>query len=478
MRSVNPVMGRNVEAELITTGTVIFDAATGRYTDFVATDPDDPLSLFDGVLVRASLKDDTALESVLGIILGYDHYDLTAASVAVLPPRDFVICYDESWSMLWDSALTHVDRMIRLRENGFPNARINLREIWGAFAFADGIYDPAYDPTVPGFRYGTFMTLPEIPNDGYGTDDADIIDRSYRPQEDPGLIHLPPSAWDDATMVKLGAKRPDGSSTGLLKDRSDVPLTLEQLGWLQGLIAIGDNWKKAVGVALGLYNWTPNPPVPGFPDFTIDDSELSYLYGPSSRLEWIEPWIEAMAGKLEGTSPPMFVPRNEQFGPDYGHGAHDNFFCTYGVKTLVNWLLMKRRTASPWPSGTPHLSRTPQQPAQAVKDAAANFLLNEIGLLADDRIALKSFANEAYHLEDFRPATELTAVLETLQARQAGHETMETNTFAGLKTSIDYLNADARPQADKVVILLTDGKANRTDTTVGDEYAAWVAVMA
>ncbi len=150
----------------------------------------------------------------------------------------------------------------------------------------------------------------------------------------------------------------------------------------------------------------------------------------------------------------------------------------YGLRTWVNYLMDRR----PGEHETPVLSDCRVQPVYAVKQAVEE-LCNYLMLLqADDHIALCSYSGDAYFGQpDARTHQQLTgnyeAITQAAYERQAGEYGRYTNIYAGIEEAISELTSDrARPNAKKVIFLMTDGNPNRPGGSYSSgQYYARVA---
>lgn len=129
----------------------------------------------------------------------------------------------------------------------------------------------------------------------------------------------------------------------------------------------------------------------------------------------------------------------------------------YGYLTLINYWLHRQ----PGSTQTPGLWATSQQPLTAVKDAVDLFFayLNQVE--TDDHVGLS-----AYTYEDGTAIVEegltgnFARVAQTARQRQAAHYASLTNIGAGIEKALIELEDNARVGAFKMIVLLTDGKAN------------------
>ncbi len=130
----------------------------------------------------------------------------------------------------------------------------------------------------------------------------------------------------------------------------------------------------------------------------------------------------------------------------------------YGYMTLIHYWLVDR----PMHNETPSLAQVSAQPVEALKDSVQVFLSFMNSYQTNDRLGLSIYnsVNETAVLES--PLTDDFAVIDTkLQNRQAGHYNHYTNIGAGLQKSRIELQNNARAGAFKMLVLMTDGIANR-----------------
>jgi Mg-chelatase subunit ChlD len=174
---------------------------------------------------------------------------------------------------------------------------------------------------------------------------------------------------------------------------------------------------------------------------------------------------------LSGVSYPFPVGTwNEYFNYVQTNSALNNVGLRkkYGLKTLIHYWLDSR----PMHSETPVLNAVSAQPVTALKEATEVFLSYLQSQDTDDRLGLAIYnaADETAVLE--HALTEnFSAVNGTMQARQAGHYNHYTNIGAGINKARLELQDNAREGAFRMIVLMTDGIANRpTDTTTARAY--------
>jgi len=130
----------------------------------------------------------------------------------------------------------------------------------------------------------------------------------------------------------------------------------------------------------------------------------------------------------------------------------------YGYLTLVNYWLERQ----PMYSETPDLWKTSEQPITAVKNAVTVLLAYIQQVEANDRLGLAVYThpNGGAKLETGL-TTNMQLVEDISRERQAGHYDHYTNIGAGLQKGRLELEENARPGAFRMIVLMTDGQANR-----------------
>jgi len=140
----------------------------------------------------------------------------------------------------------------------------------------------------------------------------------------------------------------------------------------------------------------------------------------------------------------------------------------YGYMTLVNYWLERQ----PRNDQTADLWRTSEQPITALKDAMQVFLAFLQKGTTEDRTGLSVYtaADGTATLES--GLTRDFARIETIsRQRQAGHYDEYTNIGAGMRTARLELERNGRSTALRMMVLMTDGIANRpSNTSVAKAY--------
>jgi len=152
--------------------------------------------------------------------------------------------------------------------------------------------------------------------------------------------------------------------------------------------------------------------------------------------------------------------------------GNNGFRYKFGVKTFLNYQLESNRCFYQ----NPDLRLVPCQPMQAVKESVTHMMGVIDNLDTDDQVSLEIYAETARHEIDL--TQDYWTISDRLTDMQAGYYDTWTNMGGGIQRGIDELMSDrARFSAVKVMVLLTDGKANVTadggtgDYTNGPIYA-------
>ncbi|GJM24020.1 MAG: hypothetical protein DHS20C16_04350 [Phycisphaerae bacterium] len=410
----------------------------------------------DAVRVRVKLEEGSsngALALYFSRVFGYDSADIDAEAVAMLIPRDIAIVADLSGSHKEDSELrSYKDTDINLHEvwDDLPGGINDVGSGWEGTEFPlDG---EGYSPQMAGPAWGHMKSL------GYGTE---TLDSSYDPTADPGLIELAKNAnWNDAGLESALAAR--GYSN-------------EEINAIMSSQHDGDGaWDERTAVALGLADW--NSGIPGGrweigSQNNNNGNQLQQIGQGGNGNAWVGSselnWTESFGDRTAEQSRPIWQDYINNYANKTWtqmYRANSDFKYQFGIKTFVNYL-MERRTSH---NQTPELANTRQQPMRAVKDAV-QFLTDELyALETDDRLSLEIYGETARHEVDLTANYDL--VSNRLVEMQAGHYDTWTNMGGGIQRGIEELSSSrARANSRKVMIVLTDGRANVTaDGTTGD----------
>lgn len=166
---------------------------------------------------------------------------------------------------------------------------------------------------------------------------------------------------------------------------------------------------------------------------------------------------------------------NGYYGPNIPSAYQDQF----GGLTLVDYWL----TVQPSSDQTPDLYLGSAQPITSVKDAVDVFFdyIQEVD--TDDRVGLAVYnSDNGQGKLEMSLTDDFQAVENRTREFQAGHYHLYTNIGAGLKTAREHLESSSRPSSFKMIVLLTDGKANYYtggySTSAGKQYVLDQAQLA
>ena len=289
---------------------------------------------------------------------------------------------------------------------------------------------------------------------GFGTE---TVDSSYNPTSDTGLVRLGyRQSWSNATLsTYLTQQGYNATEVNAIMTNSGADTT--------------SVYPYRVAVALGLATWNSGiaggrwslvGATPGNANSTVTSSEVS--------------WAESMMGRTLSASGTIWHDyiRNYMMSTSTTmYSANSAFQYRYGIKTFVNYLLENREQNNL----TPELADTRTQPMQAIKDSVQHLMNVLTDLDTDDHVSLEVYATTTHHEIDL--GDDFQAVANRLATMQAGHYDSNTNIGGGIHEGIDELTSvRARGAAKKVLILLTDGIANVSETgsfsvSGGEAYA-------
>lgn len=139
----------------------------------------------------------------------------------------------------------------------------------------------------------------------------------------------------------------------------------------------------------------------------------------------------------------------------------------YGYKTWINYLLSTRESYSE----TPDLWKVSEQPITALKNSVTIFLAYLQEVDTDDRLGLSVYtASDGTAILEHGLTRDFDAVETTSRQRQAGHYTAYTNIGDGIKNAREEIVAHSRTGAFKMIVLMTDGEANRPTAYGNSNY--------
>jgi len=451
----------------VTFGQAVLNSQTGRY-DFVPNG-----AVTDAVRVRVRRTQDSPSGPVplfFAGIFGKTQKDMWAEATAILIPRDIAIVADLSASHNDDSELRHIN-----------DTDVNLYDVWTALPMPKGNngVGNGIDPPPPGnptVNDGD-GTEPGNPGNQGGNDDpgADptkgpiwgnmndfgsyikigskrLLNASYDPTTDPGLIYLPRyENWSNAGIEDF------------LRDRN---YNEDEIAAIMSATHddTSSTWKARVFIALGIMQWRSGMAPDG--NGTPAKWEAEGL-DPGNGNDWVS-WSTEVETLVLYPYPGGSWSEYADYLKGWSYMTSDGdpaFKNRFGVKTFLNYLLEKQ----PGYDECPDLYVTPAQPMQAVKDAVGEMMTIISDHETDDQVSLEVYGETARHEIDL--TYDYSQIATRLNDMQAGHYDIWSNMGGGIERAVEELTGDrARPAAVKVIVLLTDGKANVTEWGATGDY--------
>lgn len=341
-----------------------------------------------------------------GRVLGKDSFAIQSTAVAMYQPRDIVLVLDFSGSMNDDSEFKSISKF------GKDAIMAGLAQIYtelGAPVYGDMQFDPEYI-TVEGVD-PVDGTMPKI-----------TVEYRYT------AVHVTSTLNLSVVIVKYS----DGST--------------QKYGSLAGLSGTFGNGKAIE------YVWVKSGNNARWPGSDYGE-QFDF---PSST---IRAKIKTALG-LDGVPYPYASGSWESF-IDYGRSNSTNknagFRYKFGYANLINYWLEQKpsyyETADLWKGSA--------EPVTSVKDATAVFMDYIRSVDTNDRVGLVIYDGPDGNATVEVPLTDdLDLISLTTQQRQAGHYHNYTNIGAGMQSARLELEQNARPNAFKMVVLMTDGLAN------------------
>lgn len=355
-------------------------------------------------------------------VFGKDRFTLQAESVAQIRPRDIVLVLDFSASMSDDSELC---RITDFGESAREAVEANIQQIYqelgsphyGSLQFTPQYFTQVGKPPSAGFEPQITVTFRS--NDVYVVSTKDLSN-----------VVLQFSDGSTQKFDELSGKTGTFKGTGINANKLIIRCwiksgsndTYEGPGYGERFEDTNANIKKAFGL-----------------------DSVPYPYPQGSWDEYIN-YVKTSA---------------------YINGA--GYRKMYGFLTLINYWLEKR----PMANETPDLWKVSEQPVTQVKQAVNLFFdyLREVD--TNDQASLVIYNSpDGNAITEYNLTRDFDAIKTVVQHRQAGHYEHFTNIGAGIKNGVDELLARGRDNAFKMVVLMTDGKANRpSNESYGRRYA-------
>lgn len=375
-------------------------------------------------------------------LFGIKMSDVGAKATAVLTPRDICLAFDLSTSLNDDSSL-----------RSFKNVEVHNRDMW------ESLWDTREgDPPVDG---DGFPEGPKFGNMNLWGDN--VTDPSWDFQDDKGLTRLRrrsdwnlSKSWVSQTLSAQGrGSYTNAEMSAINSDRYD---------------GSSSDYTRRVLVALGIYRWKSGKSggqSGGDGDNRIEANEIEVMVPYPNQSSNPDTAHVQVGGSWEDfvdyvmddrSSMTRYDPRNQYYGDS-------DLRYRFGLKTWVDYLQEKQYGND----DSPGLAGTMQQPMGAIVGGFKESLNIIDRLGGNDLVGLASYATYGYGPDD-KPGymSWLTKDIDYIRSRidllQPGMWTTSTNIAQGIDECVKVLekSPEARSSANRVILLLTDGIANRT----------------
>ena len=431
-------------------GQAHIDTATGKYLFAETT------TLPNAVKVKVRRTNDSPsgpMSLFFAQVFGIQSANLSAQATAVLTPRDIAFVLDLSGSHNDDSCLVSSKK-----------TQVANRGVW------EYLWDTAYGaaPVAGGLPSGPSLGNMNLWGDA-------VTGPSGINTSDPGLFYLPKSSnWTLTAAFVSQTLSAKGYGT----------YTTAEMNVINNKNYDSDTnyYKRRVQIALGLVRWKSGisgGQSGGNGDTKIDSGEVvsmvsypSSSSNPTTKCKQVGGSWSAYCDYVMSSSSSMCVYNASQY--KYGD---PNCRYRYGLKTWVDYL----QNSVPDNSSSPGLAGSPEQPMGAVADAVKASIDIITELQSNDLVGMASYGTNGYGPDD-KPTNmawltdELTVVRGKVNTLQASMWSSTTNTAQGIDEGVKVLfnSPEARSNAAKVMILLTDGRPNQTRANPTTYYDEWV----
>lgn len=347
--------------------------------------------------------------------LGHEDFTITAKSIAMYQPRDIVLVLDFSASMNDDSEFKSFDKLSR------EAVEANLLECYndlGQPTYGDLGFEPKY-AVVHGVAQNDAEEIPHISVE-------------YRRES----VYV--TSTHEVERVTLEFHDGTYWSSGWLGGQ----------GITEGEVNGGNTSKRIVNVWVRSWN--------------NEDSFGEYGEKFDFESDLVGTLKEALG--LDGVA----YPYNSGSWNDYIeyciYSDTQNYDAGYryqfGYMNLLNYWFDEK----PMHGETADLWKVSAQPVTAVKDAVDVFMdyIQEVD--TNDRVGLAAYNySDGDGVVEKELTSDFDALVEVARQRQAGHYHHYTNIGAGLEEARVHLDQYGRAGAFKMIVLMTDGKANWVD---------------
>jgi Mg-chelatase subunit ChlD len=362
----------------------------------------DPNTLPSAIWLQTQRTD---VPSFFARALGIDSFQVSAQAIARYQPRDIVLVLDFSGSMSYDSQLRRITDFGESARSAVESSLLQCYQDLGSPTYGSLTFQPQYVSATKAWSYGSPTKSGNVT----------VTFRS-------GDVQVNCTGTVSYTKIKLTY------SNGTTK----IYTTSGTSGTFAGTRQIN---------TVTVYNGTNSISLSD--DYTTIKSffnltSVPYPYPSGSWNSWID-YVKSSS---------------------YVNTA--GYRKKYGCMTLINWWQESLNGYSQ----TPDLWKTHEQPVRTLKDACGTFFTFLQQVQTDDRVSFVIYNSPAQTAQiEEHLTTDMDVVLDTIQHRQAGHYDDFTNIGAGIQYGIQELDANGRAGAFKMIVLMTDGNANRPGGT-------------
>jgi Putative Flp pilus-assembly TadE/G-like/von Willebrand factor type A domain len=392
-------------------GRQVWNASTRKF-DYFWGDEQTPYNVVK-VIARREMREqeggaDERLPLSFAPVIGVDKVGVETSAVASFQPRDIVVVLDFSHSMCYDSMFYRLGLLGRTRiEN-------SLQEIW------QDLGSPVYGNLTFSPRFLTFRGVPAagaIPH----------VDVTWRGTQ------VDVASTSNITSVRL---RFSNNSTQTIAGSGPN-------GTFKGS---GGNNGKEIVQAWVLSGGNVNVSPGGFGEsFSFSNTAIIANLGLSSvTYPYPSGSWNAFVDYVTGGSTDII---------DAGYQYQ------FGAMLWVNYIQDDQGSYAQ----TPDLWRTRQQPTAILKQGVNLFINYLQDMEADDKVGLSVYSRNSPSgaVLELGLSSNVEQVKTITMQRQAGHYDPYTNIGGGMQLARRELEANARPNAHRLMVVMTDGMVNR-----------------
>ncbi len=342
-----------------------------------------------------------------GRVLGKNSFSIEARAIAMYQPRDIALVLDFSGSMNDDSELKSIGKL------GYDVVMNNLEQIYGELGSP---------------QYGNLEFLPKYivvkgpapVGEGEAQIEVEYRYRSVSVSSSLNLTNVNLRFANGATQTFSGLSGTSGTFAGTGTQDGQVV----EYVW----VTSGDTADQVFDFSSGSFNTTAIA--------ALELDSVSYPYPSGSWSDYLN------------------------YGKTSSNNRNAGFEYQFGFANLINYWLERK----PAYSQTPDLWKVSAQPVTAVKNSVSVFMDYIRQVDTNDRLALVVYnAPDGNALVETPLTLDLDLVATLTIQRQAGHYHSYTNIGAGMEAARLELEQNARLGAFKMIVLMTDGRANWHD---------------